>query len=77
MQSGPDEFIMLTEASRLTGIGRAALRRRVRAGDLPVFVDRRDVRRKLVKVVDLHRLSEIRPAQTARENVTTGLSAGT
>ena len=73
MQSGSDEFIMLTEASRLTGIGRCALRRRVRAGELPVFVDGRDVRRKLVKVVDLERLSEIRPAQVS-QGVATGSS---
>jgi hypothetical protein len=76
MQSGPDGFVMLSEASILTGIGRAALRRRVRAGDLPVFVDGRDVRRKLVKVVDLHRLSEIRPAKVS-QGVATGSSAAT
>jgi hypothetical protein len=77
MKSAADEYVTMAEASRLGVVGMDALRRRVRTGDLPVFVDGRDVRRKMIRVADLERLAEIRPAPTARETVTAGSSAAT
>ncbi len=73
MKSAADEYVTMAEASRRGVVGMDALRRRVRTGDLPVFVDGRDVRRKMIRVADLERLAEIRPAQVS-QGVATGSS---
>ena len=55
------DYVPLGEAQRRLGVSLPLLRRRVLAGELPVFVDGRDRRLRLVRVEDLERLRQQRP----------------
>jgi excisionase family DNA binding protein len=56
MIESESEFLTMQEATRLLGIGRMTLWRRVRDGVLPVYRSERDRRVRLVKRADVERL---------------------
>jgi excisionase family DNA binding protein len=56
MSESDSEFLTMQEATRLFGIGRMTLWRRVRDGALPVYRSERDRRVRLVKRTDVERL---------------------
>jgi len=56
MSKSDSEFLTMQEATRLLGIGRMTLWRRVRDGVLPVYCSERDRRARLVKRADVERL---------------------
>jgi hypothetical protein len=55
------EYLTLSEAAKRAGSSRIALRRRVVRGELEVFADPLDYRKKLVRAADIERLREPRP----------------
>jgi hypothetical protein len=57
-----DEHIGFNEASRRFGVSLEVLRRRVQRGDLPLYRDPLDDRRKLLKVADLEAMRQPQPA---------------
>jgi excisionase family DNA binding protein len=56
MSESDSEYLTMQEATRLLGIGRMTLWRRVRDGVLPVYRSERDRRARLVKRSDVERL---------------------
>jgi excisionase family DNA binding protein len=62
-----EELIGHREASRRYGISVPTIARRVREGQLEVFVRPIDRRRRLIRVTDLERLMEPHPAQLRSE----------
>jgi len=60
-----DTFVTMSEASRRVGSSRNSIRRRVNRGEIPVFADPLDDRRRLVRVADVDRLREPRPIRPA------------
>jgi excisionase family DNA binding protein len=56
MSKPNSEFLTMQEATRLLGMGRMTLWRRVRDGVLPVYRSERDRRVRLVKRADVERL---------------------
>jgi hypothetical protein len=61
------EFIGSKEAARRLGVAPLTLRQRIRRGEVPIFEDPLDARRRLVRMADLEALKQIRPAR--REEV--------
>jgi excisionase family DNA binding protein len=53
MDRNAEDLLTLEQAAQRYGVSVDTLRRRVVAGELPVFVDGRDRRRRLVSVTDL------------------------
>lgn len=58
-----EEFITSHEAAKRLGVAPLTLRQRVRRGELPVFLDPLDSRRRLVRATDLESLRTIRPVR--------------
>ena len=58
-----EEFIGSRRAAALLGVAPMTLRRRIRRGEVPVFEDPLDARRRLIRMADLEPLRTIRPAQ--------------
>ena len=56
MSGSDSEYLTMQEATRLLGIGRMTLWRRVRDGVLPVYRSERDRRARLVRRSDVERL---------------------
>jgi hypothetical protein len=56
-----DGLVTFGEATRRLGVSPATLRKRIRRGDLEVFVDPLNDRTKLVRVTDLEPLRRPRP----------------
>jgi hypothetical protein len=56
-----DGLVTFGEATRRLGVSPAMLRKRIRRGDLEVFVDPLNDRTKLVRVTDLEPLRRPRP----------------
>lgn len=57
----PTELLPVTDAARRFGVSEPTFRRRVRDGNLPLFADPRDRRRKLVRIADVDRLGSPEP----------------
>ncbi len=63
------EYIAVDEAARRRGLAPRTLRRRIAAGELPLYRDGVDRRRRLVRLSDLDELIRPRPiARRARED---------
>ena len=60
-ETAGDEFVRFGEARRRLGVSDVTLRQRVRRGELRVFRDPRDHRRRLVRVDDLAAFARPRP----------------
>jgi hypothetical protein len=58
-----EEFIGSNEAARRLGVAPLTLRQRIRRGEVPVFEDPLDARRRLIRTADLKPLRTIRPAR--------------
>jgi excisionase family DNA binding protein len=56
MSKSDSEYLTMQEATRLLGIGRMTLWRRVREGVIPVYRSERDRRARLVRRSDVERL---------------------
>ncbi len=57
------EFVGSNEAAKRLGVAPLTLRQRIRRGELPIFLDPLDSRRRLVRTADLEALRTIRPAR--------------
>jgi hypothetical protein len=57
------EFIGSNEAARRLGVAPLTLRQRIRGGEVPLFEDPLDARRKLIRRSDLDALRHPRPAR--------------
>jgi len=58
-----EEFVGSNQAARILGVAPLTLRQRVRKGEVPVFEDPLDARRRLIRTSDLEPLRRIRPAR--------------
>ena len=58
-----EQFIGSNEAARRLGVAPLTLRQRIRRGEVPVFEDPLDARRRLIRTADLEPLKHIRPAR--------------
>ena len=56
-------FLSLSEAAKRVDVSRMSLRRRVNRGELDVFEDPLDGRKRLVRTADLDRLRQPRPVR--------------
>jgi hypothetical protein len=56
-----DQFLSVEEAARRSGLTARALKRRRDLGELTLYQDPRDRRRRLVQVADLERLATPNP----------------
>jgi excisionase family DNA binding protein len=58
-----DDFVTITEASRIAGVPRSTLYRRIAEGRLRIYESPLNRRVKLVKRADLHRLMQPTPIE--------------
>lgn len=61
MQSTRNDLISIDEAIRLYGTSYQTIRRRIAGGELTVYLDGGDRRKKLIPVSQLNRVFAIRP----------------
>lgn len=58
-----DDYLPLNEAARRLGISEFTMRRRIAEGELPVWTDPLDRRRRLLRRRDLDRYAKPRPRE--------------
>ena len=72
-EHGAGEYIGSAEAARRCGVSEWTLRQRVRRGDVAVYRDPLDDRRRLLRVADLERLAAPKPLPR-RERAAAGVA---
>jgi hypothetical protein len=68
-------YLPLPEVERRTGLPRRTLMRRLAAGTVPVYIDGRDHRRRLIAERDLPTLTQLRRLERRAEEVAAPLPA--
>ena len=69
------EFVGVVSAAQALGIHYRTLRRRIERGEIEVFRDPLNDRKRLIRTTDLARLRIPQPAQPARREQTAGVAA--
>ena len=69
MNAATETYVTIGEAARRLGTTGFTLRSRIRAGELPVYVNPLDRRGRLLAVHDLERYAAPRPIAPRREEV--------
>jgi len=60
------EFIQSHKAARLLGVAPRTIRERILRGEIELYIDPLDARRRLIRTADLEALKVIRPARNTQ-----------